>query len=179
MGADELQEHKELVSLIGQYHWDNVILVGKEFKEIHSPYMWFEDATEAAVYIKEHIPADSAILIKGSRGSRMELLLAKGYEVHGIVRRASTFNTERLDPIYAEVRQFHTMGGQLLFGTDVGYMTDYTTAGEFQGLMKSGLGPMDILRMLTTAPAERFGDSDVDVDGNRCDGQCASRAETQ
>ena len=27
---------------------------------------------------------------------------AKGYQVHGIVRRASTFNTERLDPIYAD-----------------------------------------------------------------------------
>ena len=65
-----------------------------------------------------------------------------------------------LDPIYAEMRQFHTMGGQLLFGTDVGYMTDYTTAGEFHGLVASGLGPMDMLRMLTTAPAERFKVSD-------------------
>ncbi len=31
-----------------------------------------------------------------------ELLLAKGYEVHGIIRRASTFNTGRLDAIYAD-----------------------------------------------------------------------------
>lgn len=31
-----------------------------------------------------------------------ELLLSKDYEVHGIVRRASTFNTERLDAIYAD-----------------------------------------------------------------------------
>jgi imidazolonepropionase-like amidohydrolase len=72
---------------------------------------------------------------------------------------ATTVTTKAayLDPIYAEVRQFHTLGGQLLFGTDVGYMTDYSTGGEFDGLQKSGLNAADILRMLTTAPAARFG----------------------
>ena len=35
--------------------------------------------------------------ITGQDGSYLaELLLTKGYEVHGIIRRASTFNTERL-----------------------------------------------------------------------------------
>ncbi len=62
-----------------------------------------------------------------------------------------------LDPIFAEVHQFHALGGQLLFGTDVGYMTDYTTEDEFTYLERSGLTPMEILRMLTTAPAIRFG----------------------
>ena len=39
--------------------------------------------------------------ITGQDGSYLaEFLLAKGYEVHGIIRRASTFNTGRLDPIY-------------------------------------------------------------------------------
>ena len=65
-----------------------------------------------------------------------------------------------LNPIYAEVRQFHTTGGELIFGTDVGYMTDYTTEDEFHALEQSGLNAMDILRMLTTAPAERFGVTD-------------------
>jgi GDPmannose 4,6-dehydratase len=41
--------------------------------------------------------------ITGQDGSFLaELLLSKGYIVHGIVRRASTFNTERLDTIYAD-----------------------------------------------------------------------------
>ena len=41
--------------------------------------------------------------ITGQDGSFLaELLLSKGYEVHGIVRRASTFNTDRLDDIYAD-----------------------------------------------------------------------------
>src|SRR5271170_874050 len=71
-----------------------------------------------------------------------------------------TKNPRYLDPIYAEVRQFHADGGQLIFGTDVGYMTDYTTEDEFSALAQSGLNAQDILRMLTIAPAERFGVAD-------------------
>ena len=41
--------------------------------------------------------------ITGQDGSYLaELLLNKGYEVHGIIRRASTFNTGRLDHIYSD-----------------------------------------------------------------------------
>ena len=41
--------------------------------------------------------------ITGQDGSLLaELLLSKGYEVHGLVRRASTFNTERLDGLYTD-----------------------------------------------------------------------------
>ena len=40
--------------------------------------------------------------ITGQDGSYLaELLLAKGYEVHGIIRRTSSFNIERLDAIYS------------------------------------------------------------------------------
>jgi len=49
--------------------------------------------------------------ITGQDGSFLaEFLLAKGYEVHGIVRRASTFNTERLDSIYSDP---HEQGAKL------------------------------------------------------------------
>lgn len=41
--------------------------------------------------------------ITGQDGSYLaELLLEKGYEVHGIIRRASTFNTQRIDHIYQD-----------------------------------------------------------------------------
>ena len=41
--------------------------------------------------------------ITGQDGSYLaELLLEKGYEVHGIIRRASTFNTSRIDHLYAD-----------------------------------------------------------------------------
>src|SRR5947208_5877934 len=49
--------------------------------------------------------------ITGQDGSYLaELLLGKGYEVHGIVRRASTFNTSRLEGIY---RDPHEQGVRL------------------------------------------------------------------
>ena len=45
--------------------------------------------------------------ITGQDGSYLaELLLAKDYEVHGIVRRSSTFNSERLDDIYQDPHEY-------------------------------------------------------------------------
>ncbi|MEM2518520.1 MAG: GDP-mannose 4,6-dehydratase, partial [Candidatus Bathyarchaeia archaeon] len=41
--------------------------------------------------------------ITGQDGSYLaEFLLSKGYEVHGIIRRSSTFNTHRIDHIYVD-----------------------------------------------------------------------------
>jgi GDPmannose 4,6-dehydratase len=41
--------------------------------------------------------------ITGQDGSYLaEFLLKKGYEVHGLIRRASTFNTERNDRLYID-----------------------------------------------------------------------------
>jgi GDPmannose 4,6-dehydratase len=46
--------------------------------------------------------------ITGQDGSYLaELLLSKGYEVHGIIRRASTFNTGRIDHIYVDPHDPH------------------------------------------------------------------------
>jgi GDPmannose 4,6-dehydratase len=62
----------------------------------------------------ERLMAKSALItgITGQDGSYLaELLLGKGYEVHGIIRRASTFNTERLDDIYQDP---HVTGRRLL-----------------------------------------------------------------
>ncbi|HRS83787.1 MAG TPA: GDP-mannose 4,6-dehydratase, partial [Smithellaceae bacterium] len=43
--------------------------------------------------------------ITGQDGSYLaEFLLGKGYEVHGLIRRSSTFNTDRIDHLY---RDFH------------------------------------------------------------------------
>jgi imidazolonepropionase-like amidohydrolase len=72
-----------------------------------------------------------------------------------------TADSHYMDPICAEVRAFHQLGGQLIFGTDVGYMTDYSTDGEFVELGKSGLDWKDVLAMLTTNPAARMGASEA------------------
>ena len=46
--------------------------------------------------------------ITGQDGSYLaELLLAKGYEVHGIIRRASTFNTERIQHLYQDPHEMN------------------------------------------------------------------------
>src|SRR5204863_5266728 len=46
--------------------------------------------------------------ITGQDGSYLaELVLGKGYEVHGIIRRASTFNTGRLEAIYEDPHAGH------------------------------------------------------------------------
>lgn len=55
-------------------------------------------------------PSKSALItgITGQDGSYLaEFLLGKGYEVHGIVRRASTFNTERIESIYQDPHEAH------------------------------------------------------------------------
>ena len=54
-----------------------------------------------------------------------------------------------------QLRVFSKAGGQVLFGTDVGYMTDYDPTVEYQ-LMARALTPMQILASLTTAPAARW-----------------------
>lgn len=49
--------------------------------------------------------------ITGQDGSYLaELLLGKGYEVHGLIRRASTFNTSRIDHLYVDP---HDVGARL------------------------------------------------------------------
>jgi GDPmannose 4,6-dehydratase len=55
------------------------------------------------------LPKKALIIgITGQDGSFLaEFLLARQYQVHGVVRRASTFNTERLDGIYADPHE-HT-----------------------------------------------------------------------
>jgi len=46
--------------------------------------------------------------ITGQDGSYLaELLLSKGYEVHGLIRRSSTFNTSRIDQIYVDPHTPH------------------------------------------------------------------------
>jgi len=65
--------------------------------------------------------------ITGQDGSYLaELLLSKGYEVHGLIRRASTFNTYRLDQIYHDPHHGNGVPLHLHYGdiTDTGSLTN-------------------------------------------------------
>src|SRR5207249_11238267 len=48
-------------------------------------------------------------------------------------------------------------GGEILFGTDVGYMTDYNPTDEYVLMARAGMNFRQILAALTTVPSERFG----------------------
>lgn len=67
---------------------------------------------------------------------------------------------ERIEEVLGAALQqlgaFFRAGGTVLFGTDIGYMTDYDPAQEYQLMTRAGLDFRDILASLTTAPASRF-----------------------
>lgn len=66
--------------------------------------------------------------ITGQDGSYLaELLLSKDYEVHGIVRRASTFNTDRIDHLYQDP---HVHGTRLFL-----HFGDMSSASELTALL--------------------------------------------
>ena len=58
--------------------------------------------------------------------------------------------------ITSEVKDFSAAGGEILFGTDVGYTDAYDTTEEYR-LMSGALDWRQILASLTTSPASRFG----------------------
>jgi imidazolonepropionase-like amidohydrolase len=61
------------------------------------------------------------------------------------------------DEILREVKSFADAGGQVLFGTDVGFLPDYDPTREYELLSRAGLSFQQILASLTSAPAERLG----------------------
>src|SRR6516164_5989449 len=64
----------------------------------------------------------------GQDGSYLaELLLSKGYQVHGLKRRSSSFNTDRIDHIY---RDLHDSGTQLFL-----HYADLTDATSLAGIL--------------------------------------------
>lgn len=67
----------------------------------------------------------------------------------------------------AELRAYSQAGGEVLFGTDVGYTDHYDTAMEYTLMSRAGMSFAQILASLTTNPARRFG-----VSGHR--GQVAA-----
>jgi GDPmannose 4,6-dehydratase len=68
--------------------------------------------------------------ITGQDGSYLaEFLLNKGYEVHGLIRRSSSFNTERIDHLYHD---FHTPDTRLFL-----HYGDLSVSGQLMDLLHS------------------------------------------
>jgi UDP-N-acetylmuramoyl-tripeptide--D-alanyl-D-alanine ligase len=77
MGEDEAKEHAELLQYITQWQWHDIIIVGNEFKPFKGQLNWFATADEAAQFVAQNKPQDAMILIKGSRGSKMEKMFTQ------------------------------------------------------------------------------------------------------
>jgi imidazolonepropionase-like amidohydrolase len=58
-----------------------------------------------------------------------------------------------------ELRAYSQAGGDILFGTDIGYTDHYDTTMEFTLMSQAGMSYKQILASLTTNPARKFGDS--------------------
>jgi imidazolonepropionase-like amidohydrolase len=59
--------------------------------------------------------------------------------------------------VLPQLRSFSEAGGQILFGTDVGYIDQFDTSEEFSWMSRAGLNFRQVLASLTTNPAQRFG----------------------
>jgi imidazolonepropionase-like amidohydrolase len=59
--------------------------------------------------------------------------------------------------VLPQLRAYSEAGGQILFGTDVGYIDQFDTSEEFILMSRAGMSFRQILASLTTNPASRFG----------------------
>lgn len=75
LGEDSKTEHQDVVRLIDNYEWKNVILVGDNFRNISGTYIHFDDALKAGKWLRDQHIQNSQLLIKGSRSMQMEKVM--------------------------------------------------------------------------------------------------------
>lgn len=72
LGEESVQEHENIVELIKNYPWAEVVLVGGDFAKIEHPFVYFNSSAEVAEWSRHQNFHDSYFLIKGSRSIKME-----------------------------------------------------------------------------------------------------------
>ena len=75
LGPESLQEHQQIVSLIQQYSWQSVVLVGGDFMKIDHPFIRKENVLQAGEWFRGQTFHHTFFLIKGSRSMQMEKVL--------------------------------------------------------------------------------------------------------
>ena len=75
LGEDSITEHQQIIDLINNYPWQNVVLVGGDFKNTTHNHLFFTNSTEAANWFKQQNFSGTHFLIKGSRSMQMEKIL--------------------------------------------------------------------------------------------------------
>jgi UDP-N-acetylmuramoyl-tripeptide--D-alanyl-D-alanine ligase len=75
LGEDSLTEHQQMVALLQEKNFDDVVLVGAEFAKTSHPFVQFPGSAEAALWLASKNFAGAHILVKGSRSMQMEKVL--------------------------------------------------------------------------------------------------------
>ena len=71
LGSESDKEHRQIVSYLEAAHYDEVWLVGDNFKNIDCPFRKFHDVEEVKAAIKDQCPEGYYILIKGSNSNKL------------------------------------------------------------------------------------------------------------
>ncbi|MEI8086574.1 MAG: UDP-N-acetylmuramoyl-tripeptide--D-alanyl-D-alanine ligase [Paludibacter sp.] len=72
LGEQSAIEHQNIIDLLQQNQLNNVLLVGPEFKKAHHNFLCFDDVNHLINYLHEKPIKGQYILIKGSRGIKLE-----------------------------------------------------------------------------------------------------------
>jgi len=75
LGEQSAIEHQNIIDLLQQNKLVNVLLVGSEFGKTRSHFMHFKDVNELINHLKEYPVRNEYVLIKGSRGIKLENIL--------------------------------------------------------------------------------------------------------
>jgi len=75
LGNESIKEHQEIIALLEQQEWKDVLLVGGDFAVTEHRYQFFPDSNAAANWLREQNITHGMFLIKGSRSMKMETLM--------------------------------------------------------------------------------------------------------
>jgi imidazolonepropionase-like amidohydrolase len=111
-----------------------------------------EVAIASRVDVLAHAPEDT----RGIDDALLKRAVVQGMTMIPTLKLFS--GDDNIAEIGGVVRRFHELGGNVVFGTDTGYLTDYDVGEEFAQLGKAGFSWSEILSLLTENPARLFKD---------------------
>ncbi len=75
LGNDSKKEHQQIIELIQQNTWKQVVLVGGDFLQVDHPFKKFASSADAKAWWQQQQFENTHVLIKGSRSMKMEEVL--------------------------------------------------------------------------------------------------------
>jgi UDP-N-acetylmuramoyl-tripeptide--D-alanyl-D-alanine ligase len=76
LGPSSRREHEALLEMIAAFHWEAVVVTGREFEGLQHPFIFLPDAAAAAAWLERQHFENTFILLKGSRSMALEKVLA-------------------------------------------------------------------------------------------------------